>query len=270
MEPLSRAGKLFGGEAADAVLMQDRSVEYLKMDKKGPAYNLLKIIEANGLAKESGKALYSGIATLAPGRIYLLGWNPGGDPDKEDGSVEDHFHRLANEQPDWNEYLDATWTSHGRPCAPGEAPMQKRVCNLLDGIGLSVRTVCASNVIFARSRTTQHLKTPWDLAARCWPVHEFIIGLVKPVGILAIGTHVFDYVTTQGRASSHIQTMSALQGRLMCRAVSLRLCDLDLALVSTPHLGERLHYDPERHPAAIQWVGDKLGLRQSGASHGAS
>ncbi len=31
-------------------------------------------------------SIYSGIATLAPGKVYMLGYNPGGDPEAENDS----------------------------------------------------------------------------------------------------------------------------------------------------------------------------------------
>lgn len=221
---------------------------------------LIAQLETTGLADMPGKLLYSGIGTLCPGKIYLLGWNPGGDPNVESDSTKDHLMKLVRERSDWNEYLDEGWRVRGRMYAPGDAPMQRRVSNLLGGIGLPVQTVCASNVIFARSRVSEHLVKPAELSRRCWPVHQFIIGYVQPVGILAIGKEAFDYFLKKGKLLSKLEEEPAGHRNLMCRAVRIQLDALNVAVVSVPHLGERLHYEPEQHHKVINWVHDKLGL----------
>jgi hypothetical protein len=80
----------------------------------GLAYDLLAELEAAGLSGMPGKLLYSGLGTLCPGKIYLLGWNPGGNPNAEIDSVRDDYLKLAQERSDWNEYLDGSWMSRAR------------------------------------------------------------------------------------------------------------------------------------------------------------
>jgi hypothetical protein len=128
------------------------------------------------------------------------------------------------------------------------------------GIGLPVRTVCASNVIFARSKVSEHLAKPSDLAKKYWQVHQLILRHIQPVGILAIGKDTFDYLAKEGRLLSLPEEVSAGQGTPKCRAARVQLGALNVALVSVSHLGERLHYETERHPKAVSWVRDKLGL----------
>jgi hypothetical protein len=221
---------------------------------------LIAKLQATGLADMPGKLLYSGIGTLCPGKIYLLGWNPGGDPSIESQSIRDHLLKLAQERSDWNEYLDEGWRVRRRMYAPSDAPMQRRVSNLLTGIGLPVRAVCASNMIFARSSVSEHLVNPAELSRRCWHVHKFILRRVQPKGILTIGKEPFDYILTQGKPLSKTEKEPAGQGTLMCRAVRVQLEAQDVAVVSVPHLGERLHYEPECHPSVIDWVHHKLRL----------
>jgi hypothetical protein len=120
---------------------------------------LLGKLEETGLADKSGALLYSSIKTLSPGPLYLLGYNPGGDPEEETKTVRDHL-RWVKSNPNWNEYICGEWTPGGNPLGPGEAPMQKRVRALVEGVGLRTGDVCASNLIFIRSRDDGKLNRP--------------------------------------------------------------------------------------------------------------
>ena len=44
---------------------------------------LLQRLTDAGIQDWCGKVLYSGTNTLKPGPVYMLGFNPGGDPAKE-------------------------------------------------------------------------------------------------------------------------------------------------------------------------------------------
>ncbi len=221
---------------------------------------ILAELQETGLADVPGKLLYSGVGTLCRGRIYLLGWNPGGDPDVETDTTKVDFLRVTQRDPHWNEYLDASWRPRGRICAPGRAPMQARTCSLVEGIGLQIRAVCATNVIFVRSRVSEGLEKPSKLADKCWPVHQKILDIVQPAGILTIGGDAFKFVLSRGRALTTPEVISAGQGNLVCRVVQALIGNCTVAIVSVPHLGERLHYEPEMHPKVVGWVREKLGM----------
>jgi uracil-DNA glycosylase len=64
--------------------------------------------------------------------------------------------------------------------------LQRRIRALLEGLGLSVRDVCASNLIFQRSVSAEDLPFR-SLAALCWPIHERIIEIVRPKVIITFG-----------------------------------------------------------------------------------
>ncbi len=130
----------------------------------------------------SGSILYSAQSTLRPGRLYLLGLNPGGDPTK-------HKHRTISEDLDQlprrrrNAYIHESW-EHQRQ--PGGAPLQRRVQWLLGKLGQDVEDVCAANLIFARSKDASGSEYP-KLAHLCWPVHLAILEIVRPRLIIAYG-----------------------------------------------------------------------------------
>jgi hypothetical protein len=219
---------------------------------------LLQTLKDTGLADLPGKMLYSGIETLSPGRLYVLGWNPGGDPHAESKSATDDLVALAERSPDWNEYVDGVWRPGGRICAPGDAPMQRRVRHLLTGIGLSVRTVCASNMVFVRSRASADLDGQARLPERCWPVHEAILEYVRPAGILSIGGNpVFDFIKSRGQMLSGPETFPSGHGNWDCLTGQVQLGGHSIRIVSVPHLAR---YAIDHHPDVAQWVSGKLGF----------
>lgn len=128
--------------------------------------------------RQSGAVLFSSRETLRPGRFYLLGLNPGGVPNRETiGDSLTALHRYTK-----NAYLDEVWAG----CPKGEAPIQVRVRTLAAWLGLGTRKLCASNLVFRRTRGDSGLDWPRD-ADSCWPVHELVLGQVNPDVILAFG-----------------------------------------------------------------------------------
>jgi hypothetical protein len=211
-----------------------------------------------GLASLPGKLLYSGISTLSPGELYVLGHNPGGDPLVETTSVADDYASLAGRPRGWNEYLDASWRPGGREQSPGGAIMQKRVCNLIASFGLEIRAVCASNLIFVRSRDMETLEGQEQLAQRCWPIHRFILENVRPRAILSIGgNRVFDFVRSQARDQSAVEEFPSGHGTWTCKAMTGQVGQLCVSIVSVPHLSR---YAVDRHPRVIDWVRAKSRL----------
>ena len=145
-----------------------------------------------------GKVLYSSINTLKKGPVYLLGYNPGGDPAKEFMTLAEH---VSQSPPDWNEYVDAEWMPRGIRCPAGQALLQRRVRWLLEQLGLQTREVCASNLIFGRSKSQADLSNEQMLADCCWPIHEWIMEQVQPRMILCIGgSKIPDYMIRKGEA----------------------------------------------------------------------
>lgn len=146
------------------------------------------------LHEKSGRILYSDAGTLKKGNIYLLGLNPGGKPDNEN-SDEWIINNVCRDVGK-NAYIDEPWNRYSK----GKAPLQKRVCWLLNELDSekgnseeeSVKKVCVSNLIFKRSRKGNDIgdgdiHNKYALANQCWAVHEFILNIVKPKLIIALG-----------------------------------------------------------------------------------
>lgn len=108
--------------------------------------------DLRSVLSRSGNILYSGAETLCPGPVYLLGLNPGGDPDDavhREQTIGSTLDRLPSKRE--NEYLDVSWRERGIRRPAGQAKLQRRVRRLAEMIGLDLRNVCATNLIFVRS-----------------------------------------------------------------------------------------------------------------------
>lgn len=128
----------------------------------------------------SGSILYSAQSTLRPGRLYLLGLNPGGDSTKHHTIGEDLDQLRVTKR---NAYIHESWERHREA---GGAPLQQRVQWLMGRLGEDVEDVCAANLIFARSKDASGSEYP-QLAHLCWPVHLAILEIVRPRLIIAYG-----------------------------------------------------------------------------------
>ncbi len=107
--------------------------------------------EIGPLLHESGRILYSSVDTLRPGDIYLLGVNPGGDPNQLDcENIEQSLNELPAQLT--NSYVDEVWR---KGQSPGGHPLQQQVRWLLSYLGYEPRSVCASNLIFVRSKDSE-------------------------------------------------------------------------------------------------------------------
>lgn len=216
---------------------------------------MMEILEETGLADRPGKLLYSCLGTLRPGRLYLLGYNPGGDPRAETGTVRSHLASLGDTHPNWNEYLDACWRPGGRVYPPGVAPMQQRVQYTLAGLGHDVRAVCASNLVFVRSTGLDTLSERKLLAERCWRLHECIIDTVQPSCIIALGNDVLDFIVTKSVPRSAPESFPSGHGKWACRVINVVLQERDTVIITLPHLSR---YAIDHHPDVVEWMHDKL------------
>ncbi|MBV1798414.1 hypothetical protein [Siccirubricoccus sp. G192] len=212
-------------------------------DNQAPK-ELLRLLHESGVGDRSGKLLYSGTNTLRRGPLYVLGFNPGGDSDVETTTCIEHLASLPGR---WSEYTCASWRPAGRWCGPGEAKMQKGVRAILGSVGLDPRDVCASNLIFARSRDKNALgREKEDLKKACWKIHEFMLRLIQPRGILAIDNETFDDLRSRFACSPNVESFDAGWGGWVCRATALRIDGRDVRLVGTPNLSRYTPYTPDR------------------------
>ena len=126
------------------------------------------------LLSQSGKVFYSGRGAFSgPGDLYILGLNPGGDPDAQASeTIGADLVRFREGPASWSEYADESW----RGAPPGTWGMAPRILHMLASLDLDPRAVPASNVIFVRSSTEATLKKNKEvLIQMCWPIHRAVI-----------------------------------------------------------------------------------------------
>lgn len=199
----------------------------------------------------SGNVLYSGVETLRPGAVYLLGLNPGGDPDDDIRRAQTIGDTLANLPTKYeNEWLDKSWRRAGLRTPPGKAALQLRVQALLRGLGLEPREVCSANLIFARSRAAAGSGFR-ELAPLCWPVHEQILGIVQPRVVVSFGNasgSPYTWLKSRLAPTSREVTVPSGHGDWVCRSFT----DGRYRVVGLPHLSR---YAIDRHPHVFEWIG---------------
>ena len=205
------------------------------------------------ILSRSGNILYSSAATLRPGTLYLLGLNPGGDPndarhrEQTIGSVLDALPAKRD-----NEYLDVSWRERGDRKPPGQSKLQRRVQWLSEMLGVDLRDVCAANLIFARS-TGAESSDYARLAPVCWPVHELILDIVRPKLVVAYGNSAvspYAYLLQRFGASREVEFPSG-HVTWTCRAFGVG----GMRVAGLPHLSR---YAIDHHPDVGRWLTSML------------
>ncbi|WCL53227.1 hypothetical protein [Gimibacter soli] len=222
-----------------------------KVDLQVKAREKLKDIQ-----HRTGGILYSGHSTLVKGDIYILGFNPGGAPEDGRPISESIDTMLTN---DCNAYLCENWlTSDQGPDAPySRAPLQQRLKWIADQLGYPLQTICASNLIFVKSRRAGEV--PRDLADICWPVHEAILGIVRPKLILAFGnskTSPFNYLQTPFDCrEAVVDHQAAGHGNWKLKRFRAVVKGSPLVVAGLPHLSR---YSPCGKEYVADWLRESL------------
>jgi hypothetical protein len=184
------------------------------------------------ILQESGTILYSSCETLKPSDYYFLGVNPGGSPEETDETIQQSLDELRalTKRTYQNAYLDQCWC--GKECMGCCRPLQKRF-EFLFRVVLEVepRTVCATNLIFKRSRSERDAGG-WKLAERCWPVHDVILKIVQPCAIITFGRLPFDFIRKKLNGTSPAAEESG-HGNWQWRSSKL---ETGQVLIGLPHL----------------------------------
>jgi len=138
------------------------------------------------LLNRSGSVFYSGRGAFEGTRpLYILGLNPGGSPTEQaDETVARDLSDWRTLPEAWSAYLDESW--QGKP--PGTHGLQPRIAHMFGALGLDLRQVPASNVVFARSSSEAMLSAEKGmLLEQCWPVHDAVIRNRRVKAILCLG-----------------------------------------------------------------------------------
>jgi len=161
------------------------------------------------IRQTSGSVFYGGRSAFAGSApVYILGKNPGGDPDaRPDETVARHTDFVLCAAPDdWSAYCDEAWT--GRPV--GGAQLQRGVQHLLAALALDPRRVPASNLFFARSRESADFG-PTEQGALidlCWPFHQAVLQHLRPRAIICLGVDTGKIVRQRLHAHELVATFA--------------------------------------------------------------
>lgn len=130
---------------------------------------------------KSGSLLYSSFKTLKKGKYLILGLNPGGDPEEKDTStIRDSLEKAKDN--DYNAYYE-DWND-------GKVhPLQENLKAIAGTLGMDLRDICATNLIYTRSRGEKGVN--WDDLDNCLRVLDKILEIVRPEIILTFGKAPF-------------------------------------------------------------------------------
>lgn len=161
----------------------------------------------------SGSVFYSGRnAFSAPSPLYVLGINPGGDPEThKNHTVASHTADvLSSASADWSAYRDERWGNRDA----GTAGMAPRILHLFKKLDVSAGSVPASNLVFVRSRREKDIKSEMtQLQELCWSFHAQVISTLSPRVILCLGQTVGSFVRNKIRASEPIAEFTEKNNR---------------------------------------------------------
>lgn len=206
----------------------------------------------HGIMDQPGGILYSNYASLTKGDVYFMGFNPGGIGGN---TIRQSIDELPCKTS--NAYLDEEWGGVESPCEKGHHIFQKRVCWLLEALSYDVRKVCASNLIFVRSR--EAIGVAYGLADTCWPVHEVILDIVKPKLILCCGNSgasPYGYLKDRFSAVEQCSPDGLTQhGNWKIKTFTVNNEGDHVLVVGLPHLSR---YNPMDKHQVIDWIKQTL------------
>lgn len=160
---------------------------------------LLDLVPSELLA-DSGEVFYSGATSFQqPSLMYVLGFNPGGDPSR----VELNRYTVAADLEASRSPLRHNWSAFEddwRDFGPGAVAFQRRVRHLIEVSGIdSPRKVPASNAIFVRSSRVETLdaRRTKKLLQDCWSVHAKVISALNVQVVVCLGHATGQWVRAQ-------------------------------------------------------------------------
>lgn len=200
------------------------------------------------LLSQSGKVFYTGRGAFSgPNKLYILGLNPGGDPEAQAAeTIGASLQQFRLGPAWWSDYADESWCG----AAPGTWGMQPRVLHMLGSLGLDPRSVPASNVLFVRSSTEETLQGEKGLLLRdCWPVHRKVIDALSIGVLLCFGNTAGRWVREELRASEFVDGYQESNGRKWS-SVAHRAAD-GRTVITLTHPGRANWCNPNSDPTAL-------------------
>lgn len=148
------------------------------------------------LLSRSGAVFYTGLEGFsARYPIYVLGYNPAGDRRTlaKETIAKSVSESKGRSDVRWSAFRDESW----KDCSPGCERFQCRVTTLFWRVGLNIREIASSNLIFERSNKPKDLKKPKELVDLCWPVHKQVLMELRVKVIVCLGVETARRVRSQ-------------------------------------------------------------------------
>jgi hypothetical protein len=152
----------------------------------------------------SGKVFYTGREGFSNrAEVYVLGYNPGGDPDRQaDETLRANVEMLQERDSPWSAYCDEEW--HGQA-----EKYRRSAVHVVRALGLDIRATPASNLIFLRSRRAEYLQLkPTQVIDHCWPFHKAVVKELRPKLILCLGFETGEEVANRLGVSENVARVS--------------------------------------------------------------
>lgn len=204
---------------------------------------------------KSGAVLACGPATIAPGKIYVMGINPGGDPKVITASISENFVPADGA----SAYTDECWN---KQC--GDDPACEHMANGLVRPDALVRhqrnmialaqmlghetpaTLPSANAIFGRSTRLATLEEQtgvdaWRWWQGCWPVHQALLKIVRPAAIITLGygmnTSAFGFLAALAKpaAIERLGDQNRRGGKTFNCRLDLGGSTLETCVIGVPH-----------------------------------
>lgn len=221
-----------------------------------------KLLKATNLQDKPGSIIYSADSTLKKGDFYFLGQNPGGNDEKKYG--EDSIMNQLLYSGEHNEYTEGEWAG-----AKGKIH-QYNIKRMFEDLGINIEDVFSTNLCFIRSQDTDKYKRDLDSDIdRFWPIHEYLLSVVKPKTVICNGAKAREYFK---KKMKHIyahdkepmenywyykHTAESFKGILKTRDIALD----ELKILAIPHLSNITNnYDDyfDYYKKGVTWLKTKL------------
>lgn len=201
-----------------------------------------------------GVVLLSGPGTIAPGRFYVMGLNPGGDPKVITASIGEALAPAdgASCYTDecWNKQCGNEACDHvvdGRVRPEARVRHQRNMIALAEVLGHATpATLPSANAIFGRSTRVATLNDQtgsdaWTWWQRCWPVHQALLAVVRPAAIITLGygmnTSVFGFLwRLAGQPTiERVGEENRRGGKAFTCSLDLGVSTLETRVIGVPH-----------------------------------
>lgn len=226
---------------------------------------LLNVLETQLGSKiyKSGSVLYSSPDTLKPGQFYFLAFNPGGEPTND--PKETIKAQTENLKEGHNAFLHEDWSTDKRRYDRGKAPHQKNVQALAQLLGVDIQDMFSTELIFLRSRRADGVDYA-ALSKKCWPVHQWMLGVVKPSIIVSNGNahgksayaYVLNAFRNEGLSVNELSPAPSGHGRFWLKAARVTGHPTVKTVLGIPHLSYYHLISDHTRPIVQAWLDNIL------------